>query len=165
MFRATEVSASARARFSRRLEGLAHFVFVLFVLLCIVPIWPLRILDPFWLLRLAHQILQFAGLVLMGIAMMELARKTAPWRRHLRARRALILSSVNMVAVGFLLLIPLQILPLKISELALVNILSLQSVSSLGFQAVLQYLALVRASLALGYAILFFLAGRQLRDS
>jgi hypothetical protein len=165
MFRATEVSASARARFSRRLEGLAHFVFVLFVLLCIVPIWPLRILDPFWLLRLAYQILQFAGLVLMGIAMMELARKTAPWRRHLRARRALILSSVNMVAVGFLLLIPLQILPLKISELALVNILLLQSASSLGFQAVLQYLALVRASLALGYAILFFLAGRQLRDS
>ena len=165
MFRATEVSASARARFSRRLEGLAHFVFVLFVLLCIVPIWPLRILDPFWLLRLAYQILQFAGLVLMGIAMMELARKTAPWRRHLRARRALILSSVNMVAVGFLLLIPLQILPLKISELALVNILSLQSVSSLGFQAVLQYLVLVRASLALGYAVLFFLVGRQLRDS
>ena len=165
MFRATEVSASARARFSRRLEGLAHFVFVLFVLLCIVPIWPLRILDPFWLLRLAHQILQFAGLVLMGIAMMELARKAAPWRRHLRARRALILSSVNMVAVGFLLLIPLQVLPLGMSELAPVNILSLQSVSSLGSQAVLQYLALVRASLALGYAALFFLVGRQLRDS
>ena len=165
MFRATEVSASARARFSRRLEGLAHFVFVLFVLLCIVPIWPLRILDPFWLLRLAHQILQFAGLVLMGIAMMELARKTAPWRRHLRARRALILSSVNMVAVGFLLLIPLQVLPLGMSELAPVNILSLQSVSSLGSQAVLQYLALVRASLALGYAALFFLVGRQLKDS
>lgn len=165
MFRATDVSDFARARFSRRLEGLAHFVFLLFVLLCIVPIWPIRILDSFWLLRLGHQILQFAGLVLIGIAMVEFARKAAPWRRHLRARRALILSSMNMVAVGFLLLIPLQILPLGMPQLVMVDFQLLRPVPSLGFQVVLQYLALVRASLALGYAALFFLVGHQLRNS
>ena len=135
------------------------------MLLCIVPIWPIRILDPFWLLRLGRQILQFAGLVLIGIAMVELARKTAPWRRHLRARRALMLSSVNMVAMGFLLLVPLQIFPLGMPQSIVENFQSLQPIPNPSLQTIMQYLALVRALLALGYAAVFFLLGRQLRGS
>ena len=75
------------------------------------------------------------------------------------------LSSVNMVTVGFLLLISLRLSPLVMPQLALANIILFQPVASLGFQAVLQYLALVRAFLALGYAALFFQVGCQCRDS
>ena len=131
----------------------------------LIPCLPFGHAFKFWLLLLGHQILQFAGPVLIGIAMVELARKAAPWCRHLRTRRALMLSSANMVTVGFLLLISLRLSPLVMPQLALANIILFQPVASLGFQAVLQYLALVRAFLALGYAALFFLVGRQLKDS
>ena len=154
----------ARARCSRRLELLAHLVFVLFMLLCFVPIWPIRALDPPWLLRLGNQVLQSAGLVLIGIVMLEFARHLAPWRRHLRARRALILSSVNLASVGFLLMIPLQIFLVGMTRVIMSNPQNLELMSSFALESSLQRSTFVRASLALGYALAFNLAGRQLRQ-
>ena len=164
MFWPINSTGPVRARCSRRLELLAHLVFVLFVLLCFVPIWPIRALDPPWLLRLGNQVLQSAGLVLIGIVMLEFARHIAPWRRHLRARRALILGSVNLASVGFLLMIPLQIFLVGMTRAIMSYPQNLELVSNVALESGLQRSAFVRIFLALGYALVFNLAGRQLRQ-
>ena len=164
MFWPINSTGPVRARCSRRLELLAHLVFVLFVLLCFVPIWPIRALDPPWLLRLGNQVLQSAGLVLIGIVMLEFARHIAPWRRHLRARRALILGSVNLASVGFLLMIPLQIFLVGMTRAIMSYPQNLELVSNVALESGLQRSTFVRVFLALGYALVFNLAGRQLRQ-
>jgi len=152
---------SFRVRFSQGLEVMAHLLFLLFLLVCIVPIWPIRALDPGWLLSLSRQILKWAGLPLVGLSLLELARQLTPWRRHLRARRALVLGGAQLASLGFVLMIPLQIqlawllrawTPLGASRL----LLPLPSVQDLAVEPSLNH-----GPIALIYGLLFYLAARR----
>jgi len=150
-----------RGRLSQRLEILAHMVFGLFLWLCIVPIWPIRALDPVWLLSLGHRILQLAVLALMGIAVLDLARQVTPWRRHLRARRSLILNTASWISKGFLLTIPLQILLAWQARMLMSVPQQIQLFNSFSGEFQPFQSSPGPVVLALAYGVAFHLAGRR----
>jgi len=161
MYGSIQRPTSFRVRFSQGLEVMAHLLFLLFLLVCIVPIWPIRVLDPGWLLSLAQQILKWAGLTLVGLSLLELARQLTPWRRHLRARRALVLGGAQLASLGFVLMIPLQIqlawlirvwTPLEASR----SLFPLPSQQALAVEPSLNH-----GLIALVYSLLFCLASRR----
>lgn len=79
--------------------------FVIGVLASVVPI---RLADPLWLIGIITAILSHAGYALTGFVLLHLAVAFAPDRLDLQERSAWASRLAVPVALGFLLLIPLQ---------------------------------------------------------
>lgn len=80
-------------------------IFMVGVLASVVPI---RLADPLWLIGIITAILSHAGYALTGLVLLHLAVAFAPDRLDLRRRSAWASRLAVPVALGFLLLIPLQ---------------------------------------------------------
>jgi hypothetical protein len=105
--------------------------------------------------------LQLAVLALMGIAVLDLARQVAPWRRHLRVRRSLILNTASWISKGFLLTIPLQILLAWQTRVLVAVPHQIQLFNSLAGELNPFQPSLGHVVLALAYGVAFHLAGRR----
>ena len=81
----------------------------LFLLQGLSPLLAPRLLLPSWQLRVASTLISAAPLALTGLALHKLATDLRPSDRRSRARHKRFASLALVAALGFLLLIPLQI--------------------------------------------------------
>lgn len=70
-------------------------------------LWPLRLLDPGWQLRVGGSLINTSPLALTGLALLHLAAAQDPLAPWLRRRRQLAARLAIGVSLGFLLLVPL----------------------------------------------------------
>lgn len=91
------------------LSAIALGLLALFGIAVFSQLFPLRLLLPAWQLRVAGVLIERSPLALIGLALLQLAAHLAPAHARLRARWQQI-GRLGVVAVlGFLLLIPLQL--------------------------------------------------------
>jgi len=70
-------------------------------------LWPLRLLDPTWQLRVGGGLINTSPLALTGLALLHLAAAQDPLAPWLRRRRRIASHLAVAVSVGFVLLVPL----------------------------------------------------------
>lgn len=91
------------------LSAIAVGLLLLFSLAVFNQLFPLRLLQPVWQLRVAGVLIERGPLALIGLALLQLAAHLDPANARLQARWQRI-GRLGMVAVlGFLLLVPLQL--------------------------------------------------------
>lgn len=91
------------------LAAIAMGQFVLFGIAVFSQLFPLRLLAPAWQLRFAGVLIERAPLALIGLALLQLGAHLDPANARLQARWQQV-GRLGVVAVlGFLLLIPLQL--------------------------------------------------------
>lgn len=86
----------------------ALVLFVLFATLVAGALWPLQLLNPLWQLRLAGSLVNGAPFALLGLALLQIAVELGPHDPLLKSRQKLCSQLAVAVALGFLLLLPLQ---------------------------------------------------------
>ena len=82
---------------------------VVFLAAVLTSAMPPKLLDPTWQLQLAATLISYATLPLVGTLLMPLAQWVDPGNQRLRARWLALRCWTLAAAIGFLLLIPLQI--------------------------------------------------------
>ena len=90
------------------LSVVALVLFVLFASLVAGALWPLQLLNPLWQLRLAGSLINGAPFALLGLALLQIAVELGPHDPLLKSRQKLCSQLAVAVALGFLLLLPLQ---------------------------------------------------------
>ena len=90
------------------LEALSLALLGLFVAAVVVSAWPAKILDPQWQLGLTADLINNGSLALVGALLTPLALAFQPSSKRLRARRKAFRRWALAAAIGFLLLIPLE---------------------------------------------------------
>jgi hypothetical protein len=109
---ATQTSEEGRvlAAFSlgRLLSRVATALFALFLLLVVADSLPVRFLDPAWHLRFSGSLIRNGLLAVLGILMVPLAAVIDSSSRSLARYRDRLRRWSILVALGYLLLIPLQ---------------------------------------------------------
>jgi len=90
------------------LSVVALVLFVLFASLVTPALFPLQLLDPAWQLRLAGTLINSAPFPLLGLALLQIAVELGPHDPQLKSRQKLCSQLSVAVALGFLLLLPLQ---------------------------------------------------------
>jgi len=73
-----------------------------------LPLLPLKLADPFWQLGFTGVLCSNGFLALLAVVLVNLAAALLPESRRHDARRLLVRRCCGWVAIGFLLLIPLQ---------------------------------------------------------
>jgi hypothetical protein len=107
-----------RQRLASLLVSVANLLLLMFVLAVALPLIPLKLADPFWQLSFTAAFCSNSFLALLAVLLLNLAAALQPEsrrhhalqpesRRH-HARRLLVRRCSGWVAIGFLLLIPLQ---------------------------------------------------------
>jgi len=91
------------------LSRIAIALFVVFAAVVISSILPPRILNPAWQLRFTTALINNGTLAVLGVVLIWLSCVLNPGNGRLRARRDQFASLAAAVAIGYLLLIPLQI--------------------------------------------------------
>ncbi|MEI6030950.1 MAG: HpsJ family protein [Synechococcaceae cyanobacterium ELA739] len=86
----------------------ALVLFVLFASLVAPALFPLQLLDPAWQLRFAGTLINSALFPLLGLALLQIAVELGPHDPRLKSRQKLCSQLSVAVALGFLLLLPLQ---------------------------------------------------------
>lgn len=94
---------------ARRLGAIAIGLFVFYGASVLARIIPLRLFLPSWQLQFAAALIDAAPLALLGLILVHLAAYIDPRNPILRARRQRISSLAIAAALGFLLLIPLNV--------------------------------------------------------
>jgi len=87
----------------------ANGFFLIYVLSLISALWPPRPLDPRWQLELANVLVNQAFLPLGAVALGSIAASFSPADSQLQQRSDQIARAAVLAAVGFLLLVPLQL--------------------------------------------------------
>ena len=90
------------------LSVVALVLFVLFATLVAGAVWPVQLLNPLWQLRLAGSLVNGAPFALLGLALLQIAVELGPHDPVLQRRQRLCSQLAVIVALGFLLLLPLQ---------------------------------------------------------
>ena len=90
------------------LSVVALVLFVLFATLVAGALWPVQLLNPLWQLRLAGSLVNGAPFALLGLALLQIAMELGPHDPVLQRRQRLCSHLAVAVALGFLLLLPLQ---------------------------------------------------------
>ena len=90
------------------LSVVALVLFVLFATLVAGAVWPVQLLNPLWQLRLASSLVNGAPFALLGLALLQIAVELGPHDPLLQRRQRLCSQLAVIVALGFLLLVPLQ---------------------------------------------------------
>ncbi len=90
------------------LSVVALVLFVLFATLVAGAFWPVQLLNPLWQLRLAGSLVDGAPFALLGLALLQIAVELGPHDPLLLRRQRLCSQLAVAVALGFLLLMPLQ---------------------------------------------------------
>ena len=86
----------------------ALVLFVLFAPLVAGALWKVQLLNPLWQLRLAGSLVNGAPFALLGLALLQIAVELGPHDPLLKSRQKLCSQLAVAVALGFLLLLPLQ---------------------------------------------------------
>ena len=90
--------------------SLLALVFVLaFALQLLAVLFPLQLLDPAWQWRLANGLINGAFLPLLALALLQIGVALTPSDQRLRQRQRLFRQLAVAAAIGFLLLLPLQL--------------------------------------------------------
>jgi hypothetical protein len=97
--------SSANAR-GISLAGLVLFAVYLSILLG--ALFPLKVLDPLWELRVGTSLINAAPFPLLGLALLHLASSIDPLDQLLISRRRTAAALSVLAALGFLLLVPLM---------------------------------------------------------
>ena len=92
-----------------RLSVVALVLFVLFTTFVAGALWPVQLLNPLWQLRLAGSLVNGAPFALLGLALLQIAVELGPHDPLLQCRQRLCSQLAVAVALGFLLLVPLQV--------------------------------------------------------
>lgn len=92
------------------LSALALALFLLFGIGLVSQLLPLRLLAPAWQLRFANALIERAPLALIGLGLLQLAPHLDPSARHLQARWQRLGRLGVIAALGFLLLLPVQVM-------------------------------------------------------
>ncbi|MCX5947200.1 MAG: HpsJ family protein [Cyanobacteria bacterium] len=90
------------------LSVVALVLFVLFGSLVTPALFPLQLLDPAWQLRFAGTLINSAPFPLLGLALLQIAVELGAHNPQLKSRQKLCSQLSVAVALGFLLLLPLQ---------------------------------------------------------
>jgi len=90
------------------LSVVALVLFVLFATLVAGALWPVQLLNPLWQLRLASSLVNGAPFALLGLALLQIAVELGAHDPVLQRRQRLCSQLAVIVALGFLLLVPLQ---------------------------------------------------------
>ncbi len=91
------------------LEALSLALLGIFLAAVVVGTWPPKLLDPQWQLGLTADLINSGSLALVGALLTPLALAFDPGSDRLRARRNAFRRWALAAAIGFLLLIPLQV--------------------------------------------------------
>ena len=91
-----------------RLSWVALVLFALYGTIVLGSSLPLQLLDPAWQLRLCAVLVNASGFPLVGLGLLHLAGDLRPEDERVAGRRRLCARLAVGVALGFLLLIPLQ---------------------------------------------------------
>jgi len=91
------------------LEALSLALLGIFLAAVVVGVWPPKLLDPQWQLRFTAGLINNGSLALMGALLTPLALAFDPGSDRLRSRRNAFRRWALAAAIGFLLLIPLQV--------------------------------------------------------
>ncbi len=91
------------------LEALSLALLGIFLASVVVSAWPPKLLDPQWQLGLTAGLINNGSLALVGALLTPLALAFDPGSDRLRARRKPFRHWALAAAIGFLLLIPLQV--------------------------------------------------------
>lgn len=93
----------------RSLSRLALVLVVLFATLVASALLPIQLFDAAWQLRLAAALINAATLPLLALALLQIAISLDPGDRQLRRRWHRFTLLAVVAALGFLLLVPLQL--------------------------------------------------------
>jgi hypothetical protein len=93
----------------RSLGQLALALTILFVTVLVGAMFPLKPFDPFWQARFIPALINIATLPLIALALLRIGTALAPQDPFLKGRRILFEQLAIAAALGFILLIPLQI--------------------------------------------------------
>jgi len=93
----------------RSLCRLALAFVLLFATLVLTSLIPLQLLDPAWQGRVSRTLLDSASLPLLALALLQIARWLDPVDPLLKRRQRSFSRLAGVAALGFLLLVPLQI--------------------------------------------------------
>lgn len=102
------LSPAERKRLASLLAAVANVLLLLFVLAVALPLLPLKLIDPFWLLAFTGAVCTNGFLALLAVVLLNLAAALLPQADWLMGRRQLVGGLCRWVALAFLLLIPLQ---------------------------------------------------------
>jgi len=91
-----------------RLGWVALVLFALYTTILLSAALPLRLSDPAWQLRLSSALVNTSAFPLLGLVLLHLAADLAPQSETLARRSAFFARLSVPIALGFLLLIPLQ---------------------------------------------------------
>ena len=97
------LAASARGI---SLAGLV--LFAVYVSILVGSLFPLKLLDPLWQLRLGTALINAAPFPLVGLALLHLANSIDPLDPLLTSRRRGAAQLAVLAALGFVLLVPLM---------------------------------------------------------
>ena len=92
-----------------QLIAIAAALLVVFIAGILAQLLPPRLLDPSWQLRLCGVMAETGVLPLMALGLVFLAAYLKPANQWLQASRVLVSRLAGVAAIGFLLLIPLQL--------------------------------------------------------
>lgn len=90
------------------LAGASTALFLLFISASLPGIFPIRLLQPSWLLRFAATLSTASPLALTGLALLQVAVALSPGEVRIKKRLRLFARLAALVALGFLILLPLQ---------------------------------------------------------
>jgi len=93
----------------RSLSRLALAFVLLFATLALTSLFPLQLLDPAWQGRVSRTLLDSASLPLLALALLQIGRWLDPADPLLKRRQCSFSRLAGAAALGFLLLVPLQI--------------------------------------------------------
>lgn len=91
-----------------RLSWVALVLLALYATIVLGDALPLRLTDPAWQLRLYNSVVNASSLPLVGLALLHLAASLTPDDKAVVRRAGLFARLAAPIALGFLLLIPLQ---------------------------------------------------------
>ena len=102
------LSEGERQRLAALAAATANGLLALFVLAVALPLLPLKLADPFWLLAFTGAFCSNGFLALLAVLLLNLAAALEPESRWHQARRLLVGRCSKFAVLGFWLLIPLQ---------------------------------------------------------
>jgi hypothetical protein len=101
-------AAGELRRLASLLVAVATLLLLIFVLSVALPLLPLKLADPFWQLAFTSALSSHGFLALLAVLLVNLAVVLVPEAYLLIGYRQLVAGLCRWVALGFLLLIPLQ---------------------------------------------------------
>lgn len=93
-----------------RLSAVAITLFCVFIATVLGQVLPLQLLDPVWQLKFAGALINNAPLALVGLAFLHVATRLEPGNPLLAERLSTLARLAQITALGFLLLVPLQLM-------------------------------------------------------